>query len=104
MGPYHRVVQHNSHIFKKEMLLSLSFPLSLFLSFSLSLSPSLSISLSLSLVGRLHGGVGFVCKPMQGIVYKPIDIECDKMMALQLINNGKPVLNILVVYLPCFDG
>ncbi len=56
------------------------------------------------LVGRPHGGVGFVFKSMQGIVYKPIDIECDRMMGLQLINNGKPVLNILGVYLPYFDG
>ncbi len=63
-----------------------------------------SIHPEMVLVGRPHGGVGFVFKSMQGIVYKPIDIECDRMMGLQLINNGKPVLNILGVYLPYCDG
>ncbi len=56
------------------------------------------------LFGRPHGGVGFVCKPMQGIVLNYIDIEYERMMRLQVINNGKPVLNILEVYLPYFDA
>ncbi len=49
----------------------------------------------MELVGRPHGVLDL---PIQGIVQKPIDIECDRIMGLQLINKGKRLLSILGVY------
>jgi hypothetical protein len=56
------------------------------------------------LVGRPYGGVGFVCKPLDGVVYNPIEVDCHRIVGLQLINNGSIVLNIIGVYLPYYNG
>ncbi len=37
------------------------------------------------LQGRPYGGLGFVCKPIDGVIYKPIEVDCDRIMGLQLI-------------------
>ena len=58
------------------------------------------------LIGRPFGGVGFICKKVNGIVYKFTDIENDRLSAVKLIQKGtgKTLLNIIGVYMPYFNG
>ena len=54
--------------------------------------------------GRSHGGVGFVCREIPGIVYKVIDIDDDRICALQVLKDQSVVLTIIGVYMPFFNG
>ncbi len=54
--------------------------------------------------GCPYGGVGFVCRPVAGLTYKPIDFENDRITGLQVISNGKVYVNVIGVYLPYYDG
>ena len=56
------------------------------------------------LQGRPYGGVGFICKRIQGLIYKPIEVDNDRITGVQLIQSGKVILNIVGVYLPYYDG
>ena len=62
-----------------------------------------SIDPNVVLRGRPYGGCGFVCKKVPGIVYKPITCLSDRISGIELINNGKTILTIFGVYLPCDD-
>ena len=54
--------------------------------------------------GRPFGGVGFVCKKLNGVSYIPIKCESDRISGIQLTANGKIILTIIGVYLPYFNG
>ncbi len=56
------------------------------------------------LIGRPYGGVGFVCKPMTGIEFRPFEVDCDRIMCIQLINNNRVKLNVIGVYMPYYNG
>ncbi len=56
------------------------------------------------LQGRPYGGVGFICKRIQGLIYKPIEVDNDRITGVQLVQSGKVILNIIGVYLPYYDG
>ncbi len=49
------------------------------------------------LLGRPNGGLGFVCKLIDRVIYKPIEVDCDRIIGLQLINNSNIILNIIGV-------
>ena len=46
--------------------------------------------------GRLHDGVGFLCKKLKPVVYKPINCENDSLFGLQIIVNQSVLLYVLV--------
>ena len=54
--------------------------------------------------GRPYGGVGFVCKKVDGFSYRSILIENPRISALMLISHGSTVLTVFGVYLPFFNG
>ena len=59
-----------------------------------------------ALRGRPFGGVGFICKKLSNVVYRQIEIESDRLMAIKVIhkNTSKVLLNIIGVYLPYYNG
>ena len=54
------------------------------------------------LTGRPHGGIGFIANRVRGITYKPLNVDCDRITGMQLVSNGKIVMTLSGVYLPCF--
>ena len=58
------------------------------------------------LVGRPYGGVGFICKPVPGLIYKFSDVCNDRICHLKVIqsNNNNVALNLIGVYLPYHNG
>ena len=54
--------------------------------------------------GRPHGGVGFICKPISGVSYIPIQSDYDRVYGLKLVSDGKTLLTIVGVYMPYHDG
>ena len=56
------------------------------------------------LVGRPHGGIGFVAKRLANIVYKPIVVDSDRISGVQLISDGKIILTVVGVYLPFYNS
>ena len=56
------------------------------------------------LVGRPHGGIGFIGNRVKGITYKPLNIESDRVTGVELISGGKSTLTVFGVYLPFYNG
>ncbi len=56
------------------------------------------------LQGRPYGGLGFMCKPIDGVTDKPIEVDCGRSMGLQLINDSNIILNIIGAYMPFYNG
>ena len=56
------------------------------------------------LVGRPHGGIGFIAKRREDVVYRPIIIDSNRTAAVQLISNGQVILTVYGVYMPHFNG
>ena len=56
------------------------------------------------LIGRPHGGIGFIGNRVNGIIYKPINIESDRVTGVELISGGRSTLTVFGVYLPHYDG
>ena len=54
--------------------------------------------------GRPFGGVGFICKNQEGLTYRCIDVDSDRICVLQVISSQKPLLTIIGVYMPYFNG
>ena len=54
--------------------------------------------------GRSFGGVGFICKKLNNISYKSIDIDCKRISVIQLCNANKAILTIIGVYMPFYNG
>ena len=56
--------------------------------------------------GRPFGGVGLVCKKLDNLRYRQIEIDNDRLIAVKVIdkNSGKALLNIIGAYLPYFTG
>ena len=59
-----------------------------------------------NLSGRPYGGVGFICKRANNKDYsfRIINIDNDRISALQVTKNGKVLLNVIGVYLPFYNG
>ena len=55
------------------------------------------------LYGRPYGGIGFLCKKMKGVAYRPIECLSDRLYGLEIIVNKKVIACIFGVYLPCND-
>ena len=56
------------------------------------------------LLGRPHGGVGLFAKRIDGVTFKPIVVNSDRVCGMQLICQGKSLLTIIGVYLPYYNG
>ena len=56
------------------------------------------------LEGWAHGGMGWICNKTNNVTYKAIDIDNDRISGIQIIVQGKTVMNILDVYLPFHNG
>ena len=54
--------------------------------------------------GRPYGGVAWICKRLPQISYKPLDINSDRLCGVQMIHNGKVIMNFIGVYLPYHNG
>ena len=52
------------------------------------------------LVGRPHGGIGFIAKRREDVVYRPIIIDPNRIAGVQLISNGQVILTVYGVYMP----
>ena len=50
--------------------------------------------------GRPYGGVGFVCDQIAGLDYKIIEIDCDRICAMEIIRKNVVILTVIGVYLP----
>jgi hypothetical protein len=44
--------------------------------------------------------VGFIGHRIPGIIYKPMDIECDRLAAVQILSKGQVILTVIGVYFP----
>ena len=55
-------------------------------------------------MGRPHGGIGFIAKHREDIVYRPIVIDSNRITGVQLISNGQVILILYGVYMPNFNG
>ena len=56
------------------------------------------------LSGRSYGGVGFICKQKKGISFRIINTSSDRISGFMMCHYGKPLLCILGVYMPFFNG
>jgi len=56
------------------------------------------------LIVRPHGGIGFIGNRVDGIVYKPVSADNDRICGVQLISNGKIILTVFGVYVPYYKG
>ena len=58
------------------------------------------------LTGRPYGGVGFICKwaDTKAYSFRIINVDNDRISALQVIKNGTILLNVIGVYLPYYNG
>ncbi len=63
-----------------------------------------SVDPEVVLVGRPHGGIGFIAKRQENIVYKPVLVDSDRICGVQLISGGKILLTVFGVYLPYYNG
>ena len=54
--------------------------------------------------GRPYGGIGFICSKSEGITFQSIDVESDRICAIQLSMNRKVLINVIGVYLPYNSG
>ena len=52
--------------------------------------------------GRPHGGVAFICKKKNSVSYKVLNVNSDRVCAIQVINNHNVVCTIIGVYMPYF--
>ena len=64
----------------------------------------LKSSMDHEVVYRPFGGVGFICKNQEGLTYRCIDVDNDRICVLQVISCQKPLLTIIGVYMPYFNG
>ena len=48
--------------------------------------------------------MGWICNKTNNVTYKAIDIDNDRISGIQIIVQGKTVMNILDVYLPFHNG
>ena len=55
-------------------------------------------------LGRPYGGIGFIGKRVQGITYKPVSVDSDRITGVQLISGDKTLFTIFGVYLPYYNG
>ena len=56
------------------------------------------------LVGRPHGGVGWICKYIPNVTYKVMEIDNERICGVQLFSNGQLKINFIGVYLPFYNG
>ena len=55
--------------------------------------------------GRPYGGVGFVCKnTTNDFSIRPVNIDNDRLSAIQLVKDGQTELTVIGVYLPYFNS
>lgn len=54
--------------------------------------------------GRPQGGVAFVCRHNTGLSYRVLDINCDRLCAIQGISEQCVIFTIVGVYMPFYDG
>ena len=56
------------------------------------------------LSSRIYGGVGFICKQKKGISFRIINTSSDRISDIMMCHYGKPLLCILGVHMPFFNG
>jgi len=56
------------------------------------------------MIGRPHGGIGFIAKKVSKIVYRPIAIDSDRICGMQITSGGKLLLTVFGIYLPYYKG
>ena len=47
------------------------------------------------IIGRPHGGIGCIGNRVNGIVYKSVWVDIDRICGVQVISNGKLILQLL---------
>lgn len=56
------------------------------------------------LIGRPHGGVGFIANNIPGITYVPISTDSERITGIKVITKGHVLFTIFGVYLPYHNG
>ena len=58
------------------------------------------------LLGRPHGGIGFICKKSKDLYFNFMDVNSDRICVMKVLekNSRKILLNVIGVYLPYFSG
>lgn len=54
--------------------------------------------------GRSYGGVGFICKEKKGVSYRSLDVESDRICALQVVSSQSTIFTVIGVYMPYNNG
>lgn len=57
-----------------------------------------------TLVGRPYGGIGFIARKVNNIIYKPIVVNSERITGVQILSNGKLILTVFGVYMPYYNG
>ena len=63
-----------------------------------------SIDPEVTLTGRPYGGIGFIAKKLDNIIYKPISVDSDRVIGVQIVSGDKVLLTVFGVYLPYYKG
>ena len=63
-----------------------------------------SIDSEIDLTGRPFGGIGFICKQYDGVYYKEIECDCDKISVIQICDNTGVKTAVFGIYLPYWTG
>ena len=51
--------------------------------------------------GRPFGGCGFICKKLDGIVYKPLGCVSERICGIEIIAGDRKLISVYGVYMPC---
>ena len=56
--------------------------------------------------GRSYGGLGFICKPSANnyISFRQLHYDSDRICSIQIIHNSVPLLTVIGVYMPFYNG
>ncbi|KAK2143702.1 hypothetical protein LSH36_819g02040 [Paralvinella palmiformis] len=54
--------------------------------------------------GRPYGGVGFICRRRNNLVFTSIQVDNDRISGFQIKYNDTNIMAIFGVYLPYYDG
>ena len=63
-----------------------------------------SVNPEMVCVGRPHGGVGFMCREMKDVTYQILQVDSDRVCAIQVIVKEEIVLTCIGVYMPFNNG
>ena len=54
--------------------------------------------------GRSYGGVGFVCHKQDQVSFRPINIDSNRVCAIQILYKSKAILTVFGVYMPYYNA